>query len=163
MSNLLHLANKMDISPGKLPWLYYGTFRGYNHYNTFTFPGVEKIVVRTPRQTSNTLFISSLTHSFRVGFKNPPSKLHSAYKNLAGALEHPQVVDDYLQAEIAEKRVIGPFCKADIPDAHISKFGVIPKHHKPNKWRLIVDLSHPADFSVNAASQKSYVVSLTLQ
>ena len=91
-------------------------------------------------------FISSLTHGFRVGFKNPPSKLRSAYKNLAGALEYPQVVDDYLQAEIAEKHVIGPFCKAH---AHISRFGVIPKHHKPDKWRLIVDLSHPADFSVN--------------
>ena len=94
-------------------------------------------------------FISSLTHGFRVGFKNLPSKLRSAYKNLAGALEYPQVVDDYLQAEIAEKHVIGPFCKADIPHAHISRFGVIPKHHKPDKWRLIVDLSHPADFSIN--------------
>ena len=94
-------------------------------------------------------FICSLTHGFRVGFKNPPSKLCSAHKNLAGALEHPQVVDNYLQAEISEKCVIGPFCKADIPHAHISRFGVIPKHHKPDKWRLIVDLSHPADFSVN--------------
>ena len=94
-------------------------------------------------------FISSLTHGFRVGFKNLPSKLRLAYKNLAGALEHPQVVDDYLQAEITEKRVIGPFCKADIPHAHISRYGIIPKHRKPDKWRLIVDLSHPADFSVN--------------
>ena len=56
------------------------------------------------------------------------------------------MVDDYLKAEIAEHHVIGPFCKADIPDAHISRFGVIPKHHKPHKWRLIVDL---ADFSIN--------------
>ena len=37
----------------------------------------------------------------------------------------------------------------DIPAAHISCFGVIPKNHTPNKWRLIVDLSHPVDFSIN--------------
>ena len=30
----------------------------------------------------------------------------------------------------------------------ISRFGVIPKS-QPGKWRLIVDLSHPADPSVN--------------
>ena len=32
---------------------------------------------------------------------------------------------------------------------HISRFGVIPKHHQPNKWRLIIDLSHPAKHNVN--------------
>ena len=32
---------------------------------------------------------------------------------------------------------------------HVSRFGVIPKSHQPNKWRLIVDLSHPPDWSVN--------------
>jgi hypothetical protein len=32
---------------------------------------------------------------------------------------------------------------------HVSRFGVIPKPHKPNKWRLIVDLSYPPLHSVN--------------
>ena len=32
---------------------------------------------------------------------------------------------------------------------HISRFGVIPKTHQPNKWRLIIDLSHPQGHSVN--------------
>ena len=32
---------------------------------------------------------------------------------------------------------------------HVSKFGVIPKRHQKNKWRLIVDLSHPDGASVN--------------
>ena len=77
------------------------------------------------------------------------SKLRSAHKNLARALQHPQVVDDYLKAEIAKHRVAGPFHKADIPDAHISGFGIIPNQHKPDKWRLIVDLSHPVELSVN--------------
>ena len=48
----------------------------------------------------------------------------------------------------------GPFHKVDIPDTHISRFGVIPKQHKPNKWRLIMGLSHPIEFSVNYGISK---------
>ena len=69
--------------------------------------------------------------------------------NLAGALQHPNVVEEYLATELSQHRVAGPFDKADVPKAHISRFGVIPKGHQPNKWRLIVDLSHPAELSVN--------------
>ena len=75
--------------------------------------------------------------------------LKSAQKNLGGALQHPEVVEEYLAAEVAQHRVAGPFSKSIIPRAHISRFGVIPKSHQPNKWRLIVDLSHPAGYSVN--------------
>ena len=48
----------------------------------------------------------------------------------------------------------GPFNQITIPEAHINRFGVIPKAHQPNKWRLIVDLSHPAGKSVNDAIPK---------
>ena len=33
----------------------------------------------------------------------------------------------------------------------MSRFGVIPKKNKPDAWRLILDLSFPADHSVNDA------------
>ena len=59
------------------------------------------------------------------------------------------MVDDYLKAEISEHHIVGPFHKKDIPAAHVSRYGVIPKNHTPSKWRLIVDLSHPPKFSVN--------------
>jgi hypothetical protein len=39
-------------------------------------------------------------------------------------------------------------------EIHCSPNGVIPKKNKPNKWRLIVDLSSPADHSVNDAISK---------
>ena len=32
---------------------------------------------------------------------------------------------------------------------HVSRFGVIPKPHKPGKWRLITDLSSPKGSSVS--------------
>ena len=31
----------------------------------------------------------------------------------------------------------------------MNRFGVVPKSNQPGKWRLIVDLSHPPDCSVN--------------
>ena len=45
--------------------------------------------------------------------------------------------------------MIGPLELDSWPKAHVSRFGVIPKNHRPGEWRLIVDLSHPAGTSVN--------------
>ena len=102
-----------------------------------------------PNRLLVTFFISGLTQGFRIGFNQLPVMLKSARKNLDGALRHPEVVDEYLTAEIAHHRVAGPFIKTTVPKAHVSRFGVIPKNHNPNKWRLIVDLSHPTGHSVN--------------
>ena len=52
-------------------------------------------------------------------------------------------------------RVAGPFTKAHLPGIQISRFGVIPKSHQKDKWRLIVDLSHPKSHSVNDGIPKS--------
>ena len=57
--------------------------------------------------------------------------------------------------EIRNNRVIGSLTKAAHPLAHISCFGVIPKRHTPNKWRLIVDLSCSPGGSVNDGILKS--------
>ena len=35
----------------------------------------------------------------------------------------------------------------------INEFGIIPKPHQPEKWMLIVDLSHPPGTSVNEGIQ----------
>ena len=87
-------------------------------------------------------FFDGLADGFRIGFSSPLSTLRPSRRNLPSALEHPKVVDKYLQKEITENRVAGPF----LPEAcvsHISRFGVIPKSHQYNKWRLIFDLSSP--------------------
>ena len=147
----------MDISPGKLPLLYY---RG--HILTIPLHPKEwkRLLCTHPDRPLIHYFISSLTHSFRVGFKNPPSKLRSAYKNLVGTLEHPQVGDDYLQAEIAEKHVIGPFCKADIPCACINRFGVTISLTNRDWLRIFPTRQ---TLVLMMASQKSYAVSFILQ
>ena len=62
---------------------------------------------------------------------------------------HAEVVDDYLQTKISLGCVAEPFLSEAIQGGHVSRFAVIPKNHQPNKWRLIVDLSHPTNNSVN--------------
>ena len=89
-------------------------------------------------------FIAGISSGFRTGFNRPSAMLSSSRRNLNCALEHPDVVDRYLTEELSYHRLAGPFKPLDIPNAHISRFGVIPKNHQPNKWRLIVDLSHPS-------------------
>jgi len=102
-----------------------------------------------PNQELVQFFINGITRGFRIGFKSSPKPLKSAKRNLGCALQHPDTVSQYLADEIAHNRVAGPFQRSIIPEAHISRFGVIPKNHQPNKWRLIIDLSHPANRSIN--------------
>ena len=107
-----------------------------------------------PNQPLVEFFLKGISQGFRIGFNHLPNGLKPARKNLAGALQHPQVVEEYLSAEFLHHRVAGPFTK-DLPFVHINRFGVIPKHHQPNKWRLIADLSYPDHHSINAGIPKS--------
>jgi len=99
-------------------------------------------------------FISGIQEGFRIGFSPRMTKLKSAKRNMSCALKHPAVVESYLADEITHGRVSGPFSDSSVPHAHISRFGVIPKNHQPNKWRLILDLSHPRGHSVNSGISK---------
>ena len=94
-------------------------------------------------------FLQGITRGFRIGYCYPYSTLKSSRKKTKSALQHAEVIDDYLAKEAQERRVAGPFTRSVVPNAHVSRFGVIPKAHQPNKWRLIVDLSHPKGASVN--------------
>ena len=89
--------------------------------------------------------ISGLTLGFRVGFSRS-HQLRPAFRNMPSADEHPEVVEDYISKERKAGRLIGPLTNSDI---HINRVGVIPKGHTPGRWRLITDLSHPQEWSVN--------------
>ncbi len=67
---------------------------------------------------------------------------------MTSASEHPQVVEKYLHEELAASRMV-QVRDDNAPAIHCSPFGVIPKRNKPNKWRLILDLSAPLGHSVN--------------
>ena len=57
--------------------------------------------------------------------------------------------------EITQHRVISPLPKTTVLMVHICRFAIIPKLHTFNKWRLNIDLSHPAGHSVNDGIPKS--------
>ena len=112
---------------------------------------MECLIGCASQQVTAWVFIAGISSRFRIGFNCPSAMLISSRRNLKYALEHPgvYVVDRYLTEELSHCRLAGPFKPSDIPNAHISRFGVIPKNHQPNKWHLIVDLSHLSDHSVN--------------
>ena len=115
----------------------------------------QEALVKHPHQSLVNFFLMGLSQGFRIGYNHSSKEQKSAHRNLTGALQHPQVVNEYLATEILHHRVAGPFNKELLPQVQINRFGVIPKRHQPNKWRLIVDLSHPVHHSVNDGIPKS--------
>ena len=98
-----------------------------------------------PDQTFTQMILKGIEQGFRVGFDNQTSQLRSKGGSLLSTRSHPEVVSDYIATELRIARVD----PEQAGGVHTSPFGVIPKKHKPNKWRLILDLSSPEGFSVN--------------
>ena len=109
----------------------------------------QEALVNHPHHLLVDFFLTEISQGFRIGFNHPADKLKSAHRNLTGALQHPQFVEEYLATEILHHRVAGPFNKQHLPSVQLNRFRVIPKRHQSNKWRLIVELSYPAHHSVN--------------
>ena len=93
--------------------------------------------------------LSGIQEGFRIGYERREHVLGSARKNMKTAMENPQVIKEYLDVERKRGVLLGPFERSEMPEVHLSRFGVIPKSNQPGKWRLIVDLSHPEGRSVN--------------
>jgi len=91
--------------------------------------------------------IGGIRAGFRIGFKYGSERTPGVPKNMRSASEHPDPIDAYVESERSAGRMIQ--VAADTPGLRVSRFGVIPKPHQPNKWRLITDLSSPKDGSVN--------------
>ena len=86
--------------------------------------------------------LAGIRDGFRIGFDRR-CPLRSAHRNIPSAVEHPQVVSEYIAKELMLGRMIGPFQReelATVPELHINRFGVIPNGHNTGKWRLITSL-----------------------
>ena len=72
--------------------------------------------------------LRGLSEGFRIGFfRSAP--LRGATRNMLSALQHPEVVESYLEKECSLQRMLGPFPPETLPRLHINRFGVIPKGH----------------------------------
>ena len=59
--------------------------------------------------------LTGLAQGFRIGFDRVKIQCIKAKHNMLSALQHPSVVENYLQNEIAVGRVIGPVSLSRIP------------------------------------------------
>ena len=105
-------------------------------------------LARHPDRAFAAYITRGIRDGFRVGFHRD-SPLGPAARNMPSALQHKQIISDYLANELARNRMLGPFPPGYIQGAHSNRIGVIPKGHNTGKWRLITDLSFPPGRSVN--------------
>ena len=112
----------------------------------------EELLQSYPDRDLAQYVVAGLRNGFRIGF-NRDAKLTTCSHNMLSATQFPQVIDDYLRLELELERVV-VIPQDWVHIVHTSPFGVIPKKHKPGKWRLILDLSSPAGLSVNDGIDK---------
>ena len=92
--------------------------------------------------------LRGLGSGFRIGCAVGVEDPVSGGKNMKSAVQNPQVVSEYLDAELRAGRIV----EVEVDNSagvRASPFGVIPKQSQPGKWRLINDLSSPAGASIN--------------
>ena len=99
-----------------------------------------------PDQQFRSYLVQGITSGFRIGF-NRSFPLQSESKNLYSS--NPAIISEYLEREVLLQRSWRVSISNCPPSIHINPVGTIPKKNKPNKWRLIVDLSLPSGSSVN--------------
>ena len=107
-----------------------------------------KVLSSYPDQRFATYILRGIEQGFRIGYNPHLVKLQPARANMSSAAEQPEVVEKYLLEELSANRIVR-VNGSDTDLIHCSPFGVIPKRSRPNKWRLIVDLSSPDGHSVN--------------
>ena len=106
-----------------------------------------------PNQRFTALILKGLQSGFRIGFEGSLSQLKSSSQNLISAMEHPDAVIKFIEAELAECR-ISQITAGELSATrgiHLSPLGAI---RRPNRWRLIMDLSAPRGCSVNDGISK---------
>ena len=105
-----------------------------------------------PDQQFSHYICHGIRTGFRIGFDRTKCTPASTERNMMSASHHPQPVQEYLAREIEAGRVV-PL--ANRPAGLImSHLGVIPKRGQDNQWRLILDLSHPPNHSINGGVSK---------
>ena len=110
----------------------------------------ERELAHHPDQQLVAYILSGIKNGFRVGFNHGALALRIKGGNMLSTRQAPNVVENYLKEELELGRVVKLSSSEALKlGVHCSPFGVIPKKHKPGKWRLIIDLSAPEGSSVN--------------
>ena len=116
-----------------------------------------KLLANHPEKEFTQFILNGIQLGFRVGFNYSQQVLKSKSRNMLSTLDHPTVVEAYIHNELTLGRLTYIPNPTNLPWYHASPIGIIPKKHKPGKWRLIVDLSAPEGHSVNDGIEKPSV------
>ena len=95
--------------------------------------------------------LKGLQLGFHIGFDYANHTHKSAKANIKSAQKN---------RELACNRFTDPINPLFVM---VNRSGVIPKRPKPERWRLITDLSHPPGLSINDGIEPSFVRSTTYQ
>ena len=143
LPDLLALAACINPSPPPLP----AALRQIN--TPLDLKAWEAYLKPHPDREYVHFILNGIAHGFRIGFAYPDHTCNPASSNHPSANEHPAVISTALKSEVSKGRLYGPIHPTDFPFTQISSLGAIPKKHSVDKWRLILDLSHPKGSSVN--------------
>ena len=94
-------------------------------------------------------FVAQLLQDIRQGCSigySGPQYTHTAC-NLQSTFKHPTILDEALNKECSNSRILGPFDSLPLPNFRCSGLGIVPKHD--GSWHTIYHLSAPSGRSVN--------------
>lgn len=92
---------------------------------------------------------TGLSRGFRIGVHRQGAGVRTTLRNHPSATGNRTAVQEFISAETAAGRLVGPIGIQLLPSIHISPIGLVPKAHQPDKFRMIVDLSFPRGRSIN--------------
>ena len=109
------------------------------------------MLVAHPDREFATYILQGIEQGFSIGFDHTRKSCRPAMSNMLSVTEQVEVVQAYIDKEVALGRVVSPVSSQAAPaNSQITPFGVIPKSSQLGKWRLILDLSSPEWCSVNS-------------
>ena len=102
------------------------------------------------------MILRGITEWFRIGYDASTAQLKQQATNMLSALAHREVVSRYITEELQATRLVcvGSEEVARSMGIHCCQLGVIPMKNRPNKWRLITNLSAPEGYSMNDGIDK---------
>ncbi len=100
-----------------------------------------------PDQRFAQYILKGISQGFHIGF-DKGCRLKQNWRNHPSSLENPVVVTSHIKTEVERGCLVGPLPPFQVSQVHVSPLGLVPKPHT-DRWRMIVDLSAPANFSVN--------------
>ena len=88
----------------------------------------EEELSQHPDQSLVSYVVFGLTPGFHIGYQRQGCSRMSAKRNMVSAVQHPNPVQQYLASEQEAGRITGPFREQEVPEVHMSRFGVMAPH-----------------------------------